>query len=66
MLAALNRFDGVELRWSQCAPAQRVDNVVLERRMQGFECAHKSMSSTLAAPAAARSLTVISPSLSVS
>src|SRR5690606_24968303 len=55
-------FDGLELRRPQTWPPERIDNVILDSRMQAVELAHSSMSSTETALAAARSFTVISDS----
>lgn len=67
MLPLLNRIDRLQLRGSKRAPAQRVDNVVLDGRVEALEFRHvSSMSSKEMAPAAARSFTVISASTSVS
>jgi len=65
MRSCVNRCDGRELGRAQRAPAQRVDDVVLQGRVQLFEFAHSSMSSTEVALAAARSTTDISLSASV-
>jgi hypothetical protein len=58
--------DGLQLGLPQHSPPQRVDDVVLQRRVEFFEFAHKSISSTDAALAAARSMADISVSASVS
>jgi hypothetical protein len=62
----MNRRDRRQLGWTQRAPAQCVDDVVLQGRVQLLEFAHSSMSSTEVALAAARSTTDISLSASVS
>lgn len=72
----LDRADGLDLRRSQRRPAQRIDDVVLQRGVQGIERintqfpprvgrAHSAMSSTESAFAAARSAADISVSDSV-
>ena len=62
----MNGCNGGQLRGSQAAPAQRIDYVVLKGRVQLFEFAHRSMSSTEWALAAARSMEDISDSAKVS
>jgi hypothetical protein len=42
----MNRRNGSQLRRAQRAPAQRVDDVVLQGGVQLLELAHSSMSST--------------------
>ena len=61
------RDDGI-LKRPQFAPAEAVDDVVLQRGMEKIEVAHRSseMSSTLFAPTASRSTGVSSDSASVS
>ena len=61
-----NGLNRLQLGRSKAAPAQRIHDVILKRRVKFFEFDHSSMSSTPTAPAAARSLAVISFSTSVS
>ena len=61
----MNGRNGCQLRRSQRAPTQRVDDVVLQRWVQLLELVHSSISSTDAALAAARSVADISVSASV-
>jgi len=55
----------IQLGRPQRVPAQRIDNVVLQRRVKLLKFVHSSMSSTEDAAVAARSAADISLSLSV-
>jgi hypothetical protein len=67
VLAREHRCDRLELGRAHGCPAQGVDNVVAQRRVERIEGVHSlsSMSSTERAPAPARSAGVISSSASV-